>query len=183
MLKHVLALSLILVSGYAAAQSEPAGFYVEGGAGRSHINEACDAPLSCSLSDTGYKLVFGYQYGNGWAGELAYVDYGKATGHLGPAWANLKVHGVEVGGAYSVPFGTDWSGALRLGLANNHVSLDSSSGATASKSHTSAYVGLSVGYHLNQHMSLNLGFDDSQANDTTGNLSVTLWYLSAKYLF
>ena len=74
---------LALGGAIAACQSSAQGFYIGGAAGRSDFNNDITTGLFTSgtvdTRSTGYKVFGGYQFGEHFGVEIAYVDLGKAT--------------------------------------------------------------------------------------------------------
>lgn len=80
----VAAALLALGSLIAASQASAQGFYIGGSIGKSKIDDDIAGPGLITSGtvdgkDSGFKLYGGYQFGQNFAVEMAYVDLGTAT--------------------------------------------------------------------------------------------------------
>ena len=162
----------LLVGSGAQAQG-----YVGAAAGWTKVSADCSGTTRCDTTDTGGKLYGGFKFPNQFAAEAVYFDWGKATaeGSLipdvedfstrkvalnGPSTLgtlDLRTTGVGVGMAYFMPFATNWTGVVRLGVAQNKGKLTGSLGGdseTVSTRSTQPYVGLGIGYNLNSNLTI-----------------------------
>lgn len=139
-----------------AASGVYAQGYVGAGVGAGNVDVDCSGLTSCDKSNTGYKIYGGYQFGGGWAAELAYFDWGKVTGTgtitgLGTGSGKLRATGVGVGVAYFFPVAPDWVPVVRLGVARTtgKATLTDTVGSISDTTHsTQPYFGLGIGYKL-----------------------------------
>lgn len=147
--------------------------YVGLGAGPAKINIDCAGADTCDKTDTGWKLYGGMKFGSNLAGELVYVDWGKAKAsatdaELGTATLDVKASGFGFGVAYHVPLAA-WSCLGRLGIMQNKgktsVSLN---GLSASDSFTGTfpYYGVGCGYSLTPNLTLTAEADFSRVKYT-----------------
>lgn len=160
------AILLAALIGAASAQAQTAApYYVTVAGGQSHFNVDCSGASSCDSSDTGVKLVGGYQFGNGLSLELGYIDFGKASARLGTSSQSLKANAFMLGGAYAMPLNSDWGLNVRLGLAQVKTKLDETTGAlrdSASQSKAKVYAGFGVTYAATKTIKVDLGIDSTQ---------------------
>lgn len=83
--KKLLAAALLALGGLAAAsQASAQGFYLGGSIGKSKIDDDIAGPNLITTGtvdgkDSGFKLYGGYQFGQYFGVELAYIDLGTAT--------------------------------------------------------------------------------------------------------
>lgn len=181
MKKIVLAALVAVASSAAFAQ----GYTVEGAIGSAHINEDCSGVPNCSNNSTGYKLVGGYGLSKNLAAEISYISYGKASASAYNTQVDVKTHGFGIGLAYQLPLNEQFNFTLRGGVASNHTSVSSSGivNISDSKSKTALTLGLGAAYALSKSLSVTAGYDISKANDTTGDMNVSLFSLGLKYGF
>lgn len=165
----------LLASAGASAQG-----YVGGGIGYSRFDVDCTDIPSCDKSSVGGKLYGGWNFAKDWAAELSYFDWGKATGResldlvgrvrelplataSGTLSMKLRGTGFGLGIAYFfAPAGSDWSGVLRAGVAQNKGKLTatadygdgSSDSMTESKRSTQPYLGFGFGFKLSPTLTL-----------------------------
>lgn len=154
--------NLLAIAAGLAMMAAPVAYgqgYIGGNVGASKVDVDCTGLTSCDSTDTGYKLYGGYQFGGGWAAEVAYFDWGKAKGT-----GTLDVGGTPITGsgkltassfgagvAYFFPVSPDWVPVVRLGVARGTGKITVSAlGESASDTthSTEAYFGLGIGYKL-----------------------------------
>src|SRR5262249_3193009 len=70
------AILLAALIGAASAHAE-AQFYGTVAVGASHLNVDCTGASTCDTSDTGARIVGGYDFGNGFSLEAGYLSFGK----------------------------------------------------------------------------------------------------------
>lgn len=163
------ALAAASFSGAALAQSE--SFYLQGNIGQSSIDLGCgDAAVvtttSCKKSNVGFKVLGGYELGNGLAAEAYIANFGKAVGkgiYQGHALTeNYKGTSFGLGIAYAYHFSPKFSSTLRGGLAVNRSELSSNVGGISgslSKTKAAPYFGLGLAYHISSQLSVGIDAD------------------------
>lgn len=161
MKKYLCAASVALLS--AAAQASPyAGIAV----GASSVDIDCDGAATCDDSGTGFKLYGGWAFTPNIAGEIVYLNFGKARVADPGLSLDLKAHGIGGGVAFHVPFGQSWNFTARAGVASirakGDAALNGASGSV-SDSTTKVYGGLGLGYSFAPNLSLNGEYDFSEA--------------------
>ena len=158
-----LAAGLILV----AASSAHAQAYVGGNIGWAKLSVDCSGVPNCDRTDTGYKAYGGYRFGEGFAVEGVYFDWGKATGQDSTLSAEVKGSGWGLGVAYFLPFATDFSAVGRLGAVRNQGKLrvnDSYLGMSESNTTNSwqVYGGIGVAYNVMPNLAITAEADFSR---------------------
>jgi OOP family OmpA-OmpF porin len=181
MKKHAIVLAALL--GATAAQSQ---VYVNVAAGASHLNTDCTGVTSCDSSDTGTKLVGGYDFGNGFSLEAGYVSFGKFRAADGALTMTAKPTAFTLGGAYALPLSGDWGLAARLGLAQVKTKLSAAAGGTTgsdSESKAKVYAGLGLTYAVSKTVKLELGLDSTEAEYAGSKGTLRLISLGASFAF
>lgn len=152
-----------LVSTGAMAQSS----YISGAIGASDADIDCAGAATCDKRGTAAKLVTGLEMGNGWAGELGYINFGKAKVADAGASATFKAQALQLGGAYQAQFSPDWGLNVRLGVAyvktKVSATLSGVGSGSDSENNTAPYVGLGLNYALSKLSKLELGVDFTKA--------------------
>lgn len=114
-LKAVLAsagLSAMLgFAGNAAAQSDPASWYIGGTLGRSDFKDGCQGLGSCDKKDTAWRILGGYQFNRNFAAEIGYHNLGKASA----PGLDTKANAVELVGIGALPLVDRFSVYGKLG--------------------------------------------------------------------
>lgn len=174
-------LSLLTLSALTLCATAQAQGYVGLGVGATHLNSDCSGTTSCDNNGTGFKLFGGYKYTPSIAGELVYLDFGKAKASIpdfgGPVSGEIKTSALGLGVAFMGPFSPDWSGVARLGIARVKAKVTASQGslsASDSENSTQAYFGLGVGYALSKAATIDLSADFSKSKfaGESGNVRI-----------
>lgn len=170
MKKHAIVLAALI--GAASAQAQVYGT-VAGGA--THLDMDCTGLATCDTSGTGFKLVGGYDFGNGLSLEAGYMNFGKSKVVDGNVHGAVKPTAFTLGGAYAMPLGSDWGMNVRLGIAQVKTKATATLGATSgsvSESKAKVYAGVGVTYAISKTVKFELGIDSTQAelNDEKGTL-------------
>jgi OOP family OmpA-OmpF porin len=189
MKKQAFILAALIGAATAQAQSQtPASqsFYVTAAGGSTHANLDCTGSTACDKSDTGGKLVGGYQFGNGLSLEVGYISFGKFSARDNTLSLTLKSNAVLIGGAYALPLNNDWGLNLRLGLAQVKTTGDATMGAatgSVSKSKAKTYVGAGVTYAISPTVKIELGADSTQAEIEGEKGTLRMFSLGATFAF
>jgi len=179
MKKQAIILAALIGAASAQAQSKEQ-FYVTAAAGSTHINIDCTGAASCDTSDTGGKLVGGYNFGNGFSVELGYVSFGKGRVET----VTLKPTAITLGGAFALPLNTDWGLNLRLGVAQVKTKGEVSTlSGSVSESKAKVYAGVGVTYAISPTVKLELGVDSTNAEIVGEKGAVRLISLGATFAF
>lgn len=187
MMKHTFVLAALLGAACAHAQSpanEPLYVTIAGGATK--LNLDCAGTTSCDTSDTGVKLVGGYNFGNGFSLELGYASFGKFRAADGSLGISVKPTAVLLGGAYAVPLGSDWGLNVRLALAQVKTKISAVSGSLSgsdSESKAKALAGVGVTYAVSKAIKLELGADSTQIEFAGEKGTVRLFTAGATFAF
>lgn len=189
MKKQAIVLAALLAANAAQAQVQAPTqphVYVAVAAGASHLATDCTGTTSCDASDTGAKLVGGYDFGNGFSLEAGYISFGKFRAADGALTLTAKPTAFTLGGAYALPLGSDWGMNFRLGVAQVKTKLSAVSGALAgsdSESKAKVYAGLGLTYAVSKTVKLELGIDSTQAEYAGEKGSLRLISLGASFAF
>jgi OOP family OmpA-OmpF porin len=160
--------SLALVAVAAISSSGAmADVYLGAGVGQGHVKVDCDGASTCDNNGTASKLYGGYQFGNGFAVEAVYLNFGKANVANSSATFTAKAGGLGLGLAHTLKINDDWNLTSRIGAANIKVKIDGTivglGNASVDESNTRAYFGLALGYSLAKATRLELSADFSKA--------------------
>lgn len=124
-MKQIIGAALVsaaMLAGSASAQGiDRHSFYLGGHIGEATAKGACDdfsgaSGVSCSDSDTSWKILAGYQINRNFAAELGYIDLGevKASGPGGTA--SIKSQAFDLVGVGILPLGDRFSVYGKLGI-------------------------------------------------------------------
>jgi opacity protein-like surface antigen len=185
MKKYAHALAAALLAG-AAHADQPAYAYVGIAGGASHISVDCTGATSCDKTDTGGKFTAGYNFGNGFGLEGAYVSFGKAQGSDGLSSATLKPTAFMLGGVFSLPLSNEWGVNLRLGAAQVKTKVDARQGSltgSRSETKTKAYAGVGLTYAVSPSVKLELAVDSTQGQFADEKGTIRLITAGATFAF
>jgi OmpA-OmpF porin, OOP family len=161
--------------------------YVSGAIGASEVDLDCEGAATCDTKDTAFKLVGGYDFGNGFAAELGYADFGKAKAADGGISAELKASGITLGVAYQAQFNQDWGMNLRAGIINVKAEISGTVAGVGSASDddttTQPYFGIAVNYALAKNVKLELGADFTKAEYAGEKADVRAVSIGVRYAF
>jgi OmpA-OmpF porin, OOP family len=125
-----------------------AQWYVGGGLGQSKFKGelGCDntAPLSCSDTDTAFKIFGGYRVNRNFATELTYQDFGKASLSGFGVDASIKSRAFDISALGMLPLGDQFAAYGRLGVYGASSEGTSNIGINASQSNGGATYGLGL---------------------------------------
>ncbi len=154
---------LLLASPIVIAASDNAGPYVGAGIGQSRIKQACgEGVVSCSKSDTGYKLLAGYRLNSSLALEGSYMGFGKVKRSSERADAELKMHALTLAAVGSMPLTESAALQGKLGVFHAKSKYTLTSGDfRISESHggNGVLVGMGASYALTKNMEARLDYD------------------------
>lgn len=186
--KRILGIAASALLASSAVMAQP---YVGAGVGPTRIDVDCSGTTTCDKTDSGFKVFGGFRTGSGFAPELVYFDWGKATAtlvdtELGTASGEVKATGWGLGVAYFIPFTTQWQGVLRLGVASNKAKGTGTLGGVSgsvSETSTNPYYGLGVGYRINNNLSIDGAMDFSRIKLLGEKADTRLISIGVTYLF
>jgi len=183
-------LSLLTVSALALSSAASAQTYVGLGVGTTNLNADCSGTSSCDKTGTGFKLFGGYKFNPNLAGELIYLDFGKAKASIadvgGALNGEIKTSAMGAGVAFGGPLAPEWTGVARLGIARVKGKVSVSQGsqsASESENSTQAYFGLGVGYALSKNASVDLSADFSKSKFSGESGNVRMIGIGLTYAF
>lgn len=185
--RHLLA-AAALAACSTLAQAASVGPYVGASAGVTSFNVDCSPGVSCDDSATGYKLYAGYNFDHQFGVEVDYLDFGNATWSVSGIKAlDLSATAVGAAGVFNFDINRQWSGAVKLGLAQ--VSLDGTGPyGNGSQSDTKLYGGIDFAYAVSPQLKLRGGWDFTTGDYTDRfgygmSGGVHLFSLGASYSF
>jgi OmpA-OmpF porin, OOP family len=155
--------TLLLASPVVLAASDDAGPYVGAGIGQSRIKQACsEGVISCSRTDTGFKLTGGYRLNSSLALEAGYIGLGKFTRSSERADAELKMHALTLAAVGSLPVTESVALQAKLGMFHSTSKYAITSGdfrTSDSNGKNGMLLGLGVGYALTKNVQARLDYD------------------------
>jgi predicted porin len=158
--------------------------YVSLTGGTSHAAVDCGTD-SCNKNSGSFKLVGGYDFGNGVAAELMYHDLGKVTVH-DVVDIDLKGSVWGLGGAYRAKFGSGFGGVARIGYGFATGKIDSV-GYSSSHQSQHPYFGYAVTYDITKNFQVEVDYDNSQVTHEvegiTTSTTVNSYMIGAGYTF
>ena len=141
--------------------------YVSGAVGAGHFNLDCEGSTSCDKDGTAFKVLGGYDFGGGLAGELGYISFGRATVSNSVGFAEAKASGLLLGVAFHAPLANNFGLTGRLGMINLKTEIKGSitgfGSASLSESNIKPYVGFAFTYAFTQDFKIEAGADFSRA--------------------
>ncbi|NCT82106.1 MAG: outer membrane beta-barrel protein [Comamonadaceae bacterium] len=189
MKQFVLTLATLALAASAQAQSSSinsTGTYGLLSLGQGHLNSDCSGTASCDRNATGGKAMLGYSFGNGFALEGGYTNFGKFRASNGSVGLSARPEALSLSGAYTAELTPQWGLTGRLGLARVHTKVNADAGALTgsdSQNTTQPLVGLAVNYALTPTTRLELGMDASRAEYQGERANVRMISLGARMAF
>lgn len=186
---HMKKIALILAMAGASLFSTGAmaQVYVSGAVGASEIDVECDGASTCDTKDTAFKLVGGYEFGNGFAAELGYANFGKAKAAEPGVSLEAKASALMLGVAYQAQINQDWGLNFRLGIASVKAEISGSvagvGSASDDDSSTQPYYGLGVNYAVAKNVKLEFGADFTKAEYAGEKADVRAITIGVRYAF
>lgn len=154
--------------------------------GQSHLNVECSGVQRCDRNATGGKAMLGYSFGNGFALEGGYTNFGKFRASLDTLGLSARPEALSIGGAYTAALSPDWGLVGRLGLARVRTKLHADAGVLTgsdSESKTQPIAGLAVNYALTPSSRIELGLDATRAQYQGERSTVRMVSLGARMAF
>lgn len=170
----------------ALCSSAMADAYVGGSLGSSHLSLDCTGTTTCDNTGSAYKFIGGYRFGNGFAGELGFHDFGKATATVSGVDLTAKATAITLAAAYQANLSDDWGLVGRLGVASVRAKISGALGGVSSSvkdTKTNAYFGLGVNYKLTSDLRVELGADSTKAEIDGDKATVRAYSLGLNYSF
>jgi OOP family OmpA-OmpF porin len=164
------AASAAIASGPAWAEAEAgSGLYASLSVGPSRFNIDCTGASTCDRSSVGGRLLLGYRVLPYLAVEASYAELGKSSATVDldgdVVTAELKGRALGIGVAGLFPFGTDWTGIARAGVASTRAKAAASglgASAEASETHATPYVGLGLDYAFTPNVLAGVAWDSNK---------------------
>lgn len=160
--------------------------YVSGAVGSAKLNIDCEGTTKCDTSDTSYKLVGGYRFGNGFAGEIGFHNFGTMKATALGVDLTAKASAVTVAAAYQVDVTDSWGLVGRLGVANVKSKVIGTMGTVTESikdTKTNAYFGIGANYKLTNELRVELAVDSTKAEIDGEKASVRSVNLGLNYSF
>jgi len=154
--------------------------------GQGHLNVDCTGAQTCDKNTTGGKAMLGYSFGNGFAVEGGYTNFGRFRASDGTAGVSARPEALSIGGAYTAALTPEWGLTGRLGVARVRTKLHADVGALSgsdSESKTQPIAGLAVNYALTPSARLELGMDATRAQYQGERSTVRMISLGARMAF
>jgi len=152
-LRAIALVSLLALPGVALSQDIP-GWYIGFGIGQTKFKGGCNTPgATCDDTDTGGKLLGGYQFSKNFDLELAYADLGEAKATSPAGTTMLGTKGFEASGVGMLPLGGGFSALARAGLFSWKADLKGPTGS-ADASGTDLTYGFGVKFDFNRDVSV-----------------------------
>lgn len=154
--------------------------------GQGHLNTDCTGVQACDRNAVGGKAMLGYSFGNGFALEGGYSNFGKFKASEGNVGLSAKPEALSIGGAYTAALTPDWGLTGRLGVARVRTKLNADVGALTgsdSETKTQPIVGLAVNYAVTPAVRLELGVDATRAQYQGEKSNVRMVSLGARMAF
>lgn len=154
--------------------------------GQGHANIDCTGVQTCDRNAFGGKAMLGYSFGNGFALEGGYTNFGKFRASDGALGLSARPEALSLGGAYTAQLSPDWGLTGRLGVARVRTKLNAEVGTLTgsdSESKTQPIAGLAVNYALTPSTRLELGVDATRAQYQGERQNVRLVSLGARMAF
>jgi predicted porin len=191
MKKIALSLAVFALAAGAQAQSNTTGSnaahnYGLLSLGQGHLNVDCTGVQSCDKNAAGGKAMFGHAFGNGFALEGGYTNFGKFRASQGAVGLSGRPEALSLSGAYTAHLSPDWGLVGRVGVARVRTKLNAEVGTLSgsdSESRTQPIAGLAVNYALTPSTRVELGVDATRAQVQGERSNVRLVSLGARMAF
>lgn len=154
--------------------------------GQGHLNVDCTGVQTCDRTTTGGKAMLGYSFGNGFALEGGYTNFGRFHASQGALGLSARPEALSLGGAYTANLTPDWGLVGRLGVARVRTKLAAEAGSLSgsdSESKTQPIAGLALNYALTPSARLELGVDATRAQYQGERSTVRMVSLGARVAF
>jgi hypothetical protein len=191
MKKIAISLAALALAAGAQAQSTRSGSNAEHNygllsLGQGHLNADCTGVQTCDRNAFGGKAMFGHAFGNGFALEGGYTNFGKFRASQGAVGLSGRPEALSLSGAYTANLTPDWGLVGRLGVARVRTKVNAEVGALAgssSESKTQPIAGLAVNYALTPSTRVELGVDATRAQIQGERSNVRMVSLGARMAF
>ena len=183
----LLVTSLCVVSSSWADQGR---FYFGAGVGTTKIDTGIShltGSAKLDDTDTGYRLMLGYQFTPNIAAEGFYTRYGRASisGNAGDrfqfdgvtyqflttATINLDISAVGLGGVFSLPVSNSFDLHVRAGMTSWKADA-SAAGTVSNENGTDLYYGAGVRYNFNEKTAVSVDYEQSKLSKGLNSASL-----------
>lgn len=154
--------------------------------GQGHLNVDCTGVQTCDKNAPGGKAMFGHAFGNGFALEGGYTNFGKFRASQGAVGLNGRPEALSLSGAYTANLSPEWGLVGRLGVARVRTKVNAEVGTltgSSSENSTQPIAGLAVNYALTPSTRVELGVDATRAQIQGERSNVRLVTLGARMAF
>ncbi|RZL30770.1 MAG: hypothetical protein EOP35_23280 [Rubrivivax sp.] len=194
-MKHALALALpmsaLMLAASAHAQADAPGAYRASpysllSLGQANLDVDCSGVQACDRDATGGKAMFGYGFGNGFAVEGGYTNFGKFRASDAGIGLRARPEALSLSGAYTADLSPQWALTGRLGVATVRTRLDADLGTLSgsdSERSTQPIAGVAVSYALTPTTRVELGVDATRTEYQGERSNVRLVSLGARFAF
>lgn len=180
-----------LVAGMLASAVASAQVYVGGTVGSYNWNDSCDGTVSCSKSNTGFKLLAGYAINPMFSVEASYSDLAKIKATVRDSGMNVNVEvkgkSYEIAGVARAPINADFSVFGKLGFASTKTDASVSVLGTgvniAGESLTTPVAGLGLTYNLTKELALRGEIETRKVKFDGQKESVNNYSVGVQYAF
>ncbi len=189
MRKIALSLAALALAAGAQAQTSRASAeqnYGLASIGQGHLNVDCTGVQTCDRNAAGGKIMFGHAYGNGFAIEGGYTNFGKFHASQGTVGLSGRPEALSVSGAYTANLSPDVGLVGRLGVARVRTKANAEVGVLTGStrdSTTQPIAGLAVNYALTPNARVELGVDATRAELQGERTNVRMVSLGARMAF
>lgn len=150
------------------------------GVGQGHTNLDCSGTTTCDRTGSAVKVMGGYKFAPGIAGEIGYMSFGKAKATEPSGSGEITNSGFGGGVAFMGDLSPNWTGTARLGLLMMKTKISGTvtglGSGSDSDTNPQLYVGLGLGYKVSKDVSIDgyadfsRGKYDENGASTKGNV-------------
>lgn len=183
---------LVSIAALAAAPAFAQGLYVGGHFGQVRYANTCDeiggSGVTCDDSDTGFRVLGGYQFTPHVAAEVAYTDLGELSASGPGGTASVEVSAFEVVAVATMPVAERFSLYGKAGVYRGEVDVRIDTVLltdSASESNTDLTFGAGVRFDFTQQASLRVEWQryPDLGGDETGEDDVDFLSLGVLFRF
>jgi OOP family OmpA-OmpF porin len=183
---------LVSIAALAAAPAFAQGFYVGGHFGQVRYANTCDeiggSGVSCDDSDTGFRILGGYQITPLIAAEVAYTDLGELSARGPGGTASVEVSAFEIVAVGTLPMADRFSLYGKAGIYRGEVDARIDTVLltdSASESNTDLTVGAGVRFDFSRQASVRLEWQryPDVGGDETGEDNIDFFSVGLLFRF
>ncbi|HKX38586.1 MAG TPA: outer membrane beta-barrel protein [Burkholderiales bacterium] len=170
--------------------AQETGFYAGGHFGQASYRNTCDelggSGITCDDSDTGFRILGGYQLNRSFALELAYTDLGEVSASGGGGTASAEASAFEVVAVGTLPLAERFSLYGKAGVYRGEVDARIDTvlvSGSASESNTDLTFGAGVRFDFSPRAALRVEWQryPDMGGDETGEDDID--FLSVGVIF